>query len=88
MSTHAARLPAAIQDRALQISHPGREVWSTPPKNVEVINRAFDRTPLTLVSLVVLGGRVLSGERARTELKAFQFSSAVERLARARGFEL
>jgi hypothetical protein len=55
---------------------------------VHVINRAFDRTPLTLVSLVVLGGRVLSGERARTELKAFQFSSSVERLARARGFEL
>lgn len=88
VSTHAARLPAAIQDRALQISHPGKEVWSTPPKNVHVINRAFDRTPLTLVSLVVLGGRVLSGERARTELKAFQFSSSVERLARARGFEL
>ncbi len=88
VSTHAARLPAAIQDRALQISHPGREVWPNPPKNVEVINRAFDRTPLTLVSLVVLGGRVLSGERARTELKAFQFSSSVERLARARGFDL
>jgi translation initiation factor 2B subunit (eIF-2B alpha/beta/delta family) len=88
VSTHAARLPAGIQDRALQLSHPGKEVWGAAPKNVEVVNRAFDRTPLNLVSLVVLGGRVLSGERAHTELKAFQFSHAVERLARARGFDL
>ncbi len=88
VSTHAARLPAVIQDRALEIAGPGREVWSNPPKNVQVLNRAFDRTPLDLVTLLVMGGRVLSGERAFTELKAFRFSPSVEQLARARGFDL
>ena len=88
VSTHAARIPAVIQDRALEIDGPGREVWSNPPKNVQVLNRTFDRTPLDLVTLLVMGGRVLSGERALTELKAFRFSSSVEQLARARGFDL
>ena len=88
VSTHAARLPSAIQDKALQLAHSGKEVWTAPPKNVEVLNRAFDRTPLDLVSLVILGGRVLSGERAKSELEVFEFSHAVERLARSRGFDL
>jgi translation initiation factor 2B subunit (eIF-2B alpha/beta/delta family) len=88
VSTHAARLPAAIQERALAMSRPGSEVWANPPRNVKVLNRAFDRTPFDLVTLLVMGGRVLSGERARMELKTYRFSPSVEQLARERGFDL
>jgi len=88
VSTHAARLPWIIQEKALQLGRPGKEVWATPPKGVDILNRAFDRTPLDLVTLVVMGGRVLSGERAQTELKAFRFSPSVNQLARTRGFDI
>lgn len=88
VSTHAARLPLAIQEKSLEVSREGKEVWPKTPKNIRVLNRAFDRTPLDLVSLLVMGGRVLSGERAEAELKAFRFSPAVEQIARARGFDI